>query len=840
MRKITLRSWVCCGFILLLGARLAPAQEYNELDELRASIVNSVMDTFEQGAGVLRSAKLPVKVKMSGELHAAVGFNTNDGAVFTRASADLNERNFRILSGAQLNNYQNTYDPAIYSRIKVVVDAAVQDAVGMHLNVTVDPWSYTGRTGTMDVTSAWGDTARVQHLFWGNNGYTINHSVNTLTYAGVLALPELKVKNSTVPAASMASTICNQWGQCDSFSTPDMKVKTTFQPVREFWVDIKPGDAGKIRIFPMAYQDQALTSDDPLRLSNNKTWWEASPWLNDWRGGQVNHLTALPEDFSKGYWDSGLAFATRDSDGTHLTALRGVALDAHPGEDTTIQATVASPKTLWQDYNEVTAVPGSLRVKQYLGDNAYIGGTGNMHLGFVDKRVDEQNYVASTDTAIVPVDGVKAQAQVSSSVSHNDWSNHTYRTKEEGQAYFASIEAISNAVDLLKKDYMSQRTMEGGSLYKGKLFFARMDRGFESTLSNYHKTRDDAFWSRHLTFYPSLYRKMPGAKATMSESDQEAFALGNGIDIGRDVAGARADTLLFDGKVEGMADFRHVTTNANNTIENVARTEWTWKTTDELTLEGLALWHGMPRTRMNEDPFVTNNDTGLPLVNNAIPGGDKRNLETGTLGARYQLTEWADVNGVWEYSNDLTLAEDNFPRGLFDGMSTQTYVQNGRLYRGPMPWLYDQGYLPQSPYDYHNIFKTGLHLRPANIWDLYFDYTRNPNGFAGNIDDNMDHFGFETSVVPTKSLGFFARYTLSRGYDLNRFNKDKVLDYRYYHNVFLESRYIAPKDNTFSLQFGVGPVYFVDTSTTNPLLGYYAAPVLSTQHMVRLTYEKRF
>ena len=104
----------------------------------------------------------------------------------------------------------------------------------------------------------------------------------------------------------------------------------------------------------------------------------------------------------------------------------------------------------------------------------------------------------------------------------------------------------------------------------------------------------------------------------------------------------------------------------------------------------------------------------------------------------------------------------------------------------------------------------------------------------------MDHFGFETSVVPTKSLGFFARYTLSRGYDLNRFNKDKVLDYRYYHNVFLESRYIAPKDNTFSLQFGVGPVYFVDTSTTNPLLGYYAAPVLSTQHMVRLTYEKRF
>ncbi len=840
MKKLILNLLICCGCVVFSGARTAAAQEYNELDELRTSIVNSVMDTFEQGAGLLRSPKGPVKFKISGELHSAIGYNTSDGFIFNRASADLNEKNFRILSDQQLNHLQNTYDPAIYSRIKLIVDASVKDAVSMHLNVTVDPWSYTGKTGTANVTSVWGDTAQVQHLFWGNNGYTINHAVNTLTYDGILKVPEIKVKDGVVPAATMPSTICNQWGQCDSFSTPDMKVKTTFQPIREFWVDIKPGDAGKIRIFPMAYENQALTTDDPLKLSNNKTWWEESPWLTDWRSGQVNHLTGLPVDFSKGYWDRSLAFATRDSDVTHLTALRGVALDLHPGEDTSVQATVASPKTLWQDYNEVTAVPGSLRVKQYLGNSAYIGGTGNMHLGFVDKRVDEQNYVVGVDTGLAPVDNVKALAQVSSSVSHNDWLDHTYRTKEDGQAYYASIEAISNAVDILKKDYMAQRAMEGGSLYKGKLFFARMDRGFASTLSNYHKTRNDAFWSRHLTFFPSLYRNLPGLKPTMSEADQEAFAVGNGIDVGRNVAGARADTLLLDGKVEGMTDYRHVTTNEDTTIENVARTEWTWKTTDQLTLEGLALWHGLPKTRLNEDPFVVSNDTGLPMVNNAIPGSDKRDLSTGTLGARYQLTDWADVNGVWEYSNDVTLAEDNFPRGVFDGVSTQTYVQNGRIYRAPLPWLYDQGFLPQAPYQHHNIFKTGLHLHPVDIWNLYVDYTRNPNGFAGNIDDNMDHVGFETSLVPTKSLGFFARYTLSRGYDLVRFNKDKVLDYRFYHNVFLESRYIAPKDNTFSLQYGVGPVYFVETSTTNPLLGYYAAPVLSTQHMIRLIYEKKF
>ena len=71
-------------------------------------------------------------------------------------------------------------------------------------------------------------------------------------------------------------------------------------------------------------------------------------------------------------------------------------------------------------------------------------------------------------------------------------------------------------------------------------------------------------------------------------------------------------------------------------------------------------------------------------------------------------------------------------------------------------------------------------MTPTDKWHVYLDYTRNPNEFSGNIDDNMNHYGIETSYLLTPKIGFFARYTLSQGYDVNRLVNDRVLDYRNY------------------------------------------------------------
>ncbi len=774
-------------------------------------------------------------VKFSGIAHTSFGIESDGTAVFRRANPDLNERNFRLQSNSQLNNQQNTFDPALYSRLKVVMDATVSSSVGMHVNLTNDPWSWAGKTKEVVVNQAPGvDSVRAQYFFAGNTGYTVNRVLYTLKTGDSIALPEIKVKNGKVPA----TTVTSNFG--GTYNIPEMEVDYTYWPLREAWVDWKLEENAKLRIFPMAYQDQALTSDDPLKLSNNKMWWEESPWLRDWRQGTFNSL-ATPVDYTKGQWDRTLSFGSRDSDGLRLTALRGVSLDVNPDGETTLQATVATPKTLWQDYNEITAVPASVRVKHFINDQLYVGSVAAAHQGFVDSKRDAENYVGSLDAGFVPLPGFEINGQYSFSRSRYDQTNRSYATKKQGQAYYLSLEASSDPSDVLKKDYFGLApAQQKDDFSKMKFYWAEMEPNFESTLSNYHETRDDSFWSRHLTFYPSTYGKLPGASPTASEDDMTPFAIGNGIDYGRAVIGWRGDTRLMQDRVHGLVDFRRVMNTSYKHLETVARTQWTYKATDRFTTKAIVLAHVLPKTTAGWDPFVVDGDTGEPLANTAVRGGMDPTLKTGSLGARYELNDWAAVNGVWEYTNDFTVAADNFPRGVLNSSSFTTYQQDGKMFRKSYPFLYKQDLFDQAPYSYHNIFKTGLELTPDEAWHVYLDYTRNPNRFAGNIDDNMNHYGIETAFVPNQKFGFFARYTYSMWNDFNLLDKQNEVDYRGYSNVFLEARLLPGHDSMLSLQYGVGPAYNVASSSSDPILAYYASPVLTTQHLFRIICEKKF
>lgn len=831
-------TWACI-------CSTAAAQDFGTFPTTdRTAAVNAALDSLESPSPRFSTPSSPQvspppssgnSFKISGEARTAVGVYSSGNAVFTRANADLDEKNWRILSSDALNNNINTYDPAIYSRLKLVMDASVASAVvSVHLNVSVDPWSYTGKSNTQLVNGQGSDSAKVQYLFWGNTGYTVNTIVNTLQNGDSFALPEIKAHGNTVPATGVTSNFGN------IFNIPSAKINYSFQPFREAWVDIKASDYGTIRIFPIAYEDQALTTDDPLKLSNNREWWEQSPWTNSWQQGTLNS-GASPVDFTKGQWDDTLSFFTKDSDGQRLTALRGVSLDMAPGDETSLKATIASPKTLWQDYGVFTALPASARLKQMIGELFYIGAVGDMHQGFANGQRDAENFTGGVDTGFMPFKALKVSAEYSASQSRYDTRSTQFASKTKGNAYFMSLESTSNPQDMLQKDYFGYLAQDpSDNFYKTRVYFARMDQGFESSLSNYHQTRDDSFWSDHLTFYPSNYRYLPGVAPGFSEYDLEPFAIGNGIDYGRTAFGWRGDTDLMGGKLHGLADIRHVTDNDGNNIETVSRTEWTLKATDKLTAKALLLWHDLPKTVQGVDPFVTDGVTGQNLVNTTVVGGEDPSLKTGSMGARYELTSWAALNGVWEYSNDETLGSNDFPRGDLNSSSFATYTQNGKTYRAVLPFLYDQSYFEQAPYPYHHVFKTGLELNPYEKWHVYLDYTRNPDKFAGNIDDNMGHYGVETSFVPSPKIGFFARYTFSQGYDINRLVNDQQLDFRGYNNFFFETRMVLPKDVTMSIQYGVGPAYNVQTSTTNPSLTYYSTAVLQTQHIVRIVFDKKF
>ncbi|MBF0122658.1 MAG: hypothetical protein HQL21_04520 [Candidatus Omnitrophica bacterium] len=786
--------------------------------------------------------------KVSGEVKMGVGVEDNNVFGMT-ADGNLNERNWRIIDDRGLNRTENTFDPGVYSRLKVVLDAVIEDSVRMHLNVTVDPWSYTGKSSMKTVMGTWGDSINIQYLTWGNNPYTIARTYNGMLKGDSTNIGEIKVKGRKVPALTVRGAWENQWGQYATWDIPEMKMDYTFNPLRELWFDFKTGDKGYIRVFPMAYDNQALTSDDPLHLSNNKSYWEESPWLQDWTRGNYNALATTPllvsqPSFTKGMWDRSFANYSRDSDGTWLTALRGVTLDMKTNEEGTLKAVVATPKTLWQDYGDVTAVPGSIRLKQFVADRLFVGLTGNMHIGIVDNhRIDAENYVKSADMGVVPLDGMEINAQVSSSDSVMDQTNSTYKSRKHGDAYFVSMELASEGEDVLNKDYFGLVAPKGAPMFaKTRFFFGKMEDTFESSLANYHATRDDMFWSRHLTFYPSPYRNMPGTAPTMSHYDMEPFALGNGLDYGRKVFGWRGDVSLFEDRLKGLGDTRYVMTDdkEGKKIEAVSRTQWEYMATDKLVTKMLLLHHGLPKTTAGKDPFIVSGNTAEPLDNTAVAGGDDPSLNTGTLGLRYQLTDRVAWNGVWERTNDFTEATDSFPNGIFNSGYNGTYAEDGRIYSASVPFLYSQGYFDQAPYAYHNIVKTGIEFKPSDQWDIYIDYTRNPNKFAGNIDDNSNHVGIESSYRLNEKWGFFTRYTYSRMYDLYTLVNDDVLDYHSYHNFYAEARYCHTKRSKLSLMYGVGPAYNIGVQGINPSLAYYSTPSVETQHIVRMIYQQKF
>lgn len=162
--------------------------------------------------------------------------------------------------------------------------------------------------------------------------------------------------------------------------------------MRELWFDYKQ-DSFKFRFFPLALSNQALTSDDPLMLSNHAVYWEESPWILQWAPG---HLNTAAGDFSRGRWSDSLAFNTRDSDLVRLTALRGFSFDYFPSEETSFKLTGASPKGLWQDYDSFDNVPAAMRFKQKIGERLQIGNTYTFRMGLNEDKGNKMDALNHT------------------------------------------------------------------------------------------------------------------------------------------------------------------------------------------------------------------------------------------------------------------------------------------------------------------------------------------------------------------------------------------------------------------------------------------------------------
>jgi hypothetical protein len=779
--------------------------------------------------------KIEHYVDVKGVTQVAVGVRSPDEAIWKEANGDLNERSYRILWS---DSRHNTYDPAIYDRLQVAVDTKNLKDIGLenistHANMVVDPWSFTGKSEKFTLAGAGGDRAEFELKYWSNTSRTVNEIVPTLWNGDSMALPEIQVTDGATVPTTVKTTFSN------IYDIPSVKIQRDFQPLREFWIESK-GDALHWRVFPFAYQDQAYASDDPLNISNRHTWWEESPWLAEWNPGNLN-IAAFPNDFTKGVWDDSLAFFTRDSDGLRLTQLRGVSF-AYTGIDGSLDGTLASPKNLWSDYTYFDTTAGALRGKLDLAYNLGVGATYTGHFGYFDHKLDGLDNVFSVDAKYEPAFGAKVLGQVAVNDASYDRTNDEYATKRRGNAYLVSLINRFPAEEIYTKDYGYIKKNPGEKAFlKTRFTLARMEDEFDPSLATYRQTRDDEFWSRHISFRKHPLYLYTGLTKPMKFDDIRPFAIGDGIDTNRDVVGIRLEgaLTLFEKELESLLDVRNVhNADSGSFMENVARIELEYPFTKKFKAKFLGIRQDMAETTANRDPFVFNPTLNSYLINNAIAGGQDPSLATVSLGGEYRLTEKFAVNGVWEHTNDMTASTDNYPRGLFNSSNFVTYTQDGKTYREPIPFLYSQQYFDLPPYAYFDIYKFGFSFAPVRELEFYLDFAYNQNKTAGQIDDNMNHYGLEVAYVPSEKLSFLFKYTVSRWLDMVELNASGHEITGWHNNFFIESRYHVDPTSEFVFEYGVGGITPLGTASYDPFGG--ALAVLDTQHLVRLYYRKSF
>ncbi len=830
---------------LLINSGDGQAKEYLNLSKkkLRKIKVTKALDSLENNGGFLDNhsyqanlgdkdsvSKKESNFKLTGGYQLSFGLERDD-AYYKRANFNLNELNWRILSGSALNNYENTYDPSIYNRLRFQVKDETKKGFGFYTDIDISPWSFIGKSDQITVDSnSSGDTATFQLKYWSNSGYTLNESVRTNITGDVFSLPELKVVNyRTLP-----HTVSSFW---DSYTIPETEIHQEFWPLRELSFFYKPTEDFHAEIFPVGLQDKAYTSDDPLGLSNHHIYWEESPWLDSWQEGNYNSSSG---DFFQGFWDDSLSFVTRDSTGERLTNLRGFSLSLN-SLDSDLDFTFASPKTLWQDYDDYDNLEGAVRAKHWLNDMFMVGGTYAFKLGYnSQKDRDAVNQVLGLDFKSFLFNNTRVAVGLAHSKDEKDIQT-SFVTDQQGNAL--RIEIINSSLDQFINKYYDQikpQKDDESLFYKSQISLTHMDQGFDPGLSNYSQTKNDMFWSRHIYFRPPLEYYYRGLyPASLSWDDIAPFRIGDGIDSGRDVARLRLEFYnLFDSKLDTLFDVRNVHHTSGKFIENVVRVESEYRATPKLTAKILGIHQKLPSTTGGLDPFLYDNENNTPYKNVAVEDGKDPSLKTVALGAEYKLFSWLIPNLVWEYTNDATLAYDNFPRGVYNSTYIGTFPEEGFTSRREVLQLYRGSFFSQPPYSYYDIFKAGVLFKPREDLNVYIDWTRNEFEWAQLIDDNSNHIGVELTYTPLEKLGFHFKYTYTRANDISELNDKSEVVKKNHHNFFSELRYRINQDSEFIAQYGVGGVIPVGIITTSPFGG--SLQTLDTQHIVRAYYRQKF
>ncbi|MFT5207902.1 MAG: hypothetical protein ACI9CF_001663 [Candidatus Omnitrophota bacterium] len=770
-------------------------------------------------------------VNVSGIYRMAAGVGRNRSFSVNDSNSDLQDRDFHYLFGERLNN---TYDPSIYSKYELNIDADLSPNVSFFTQLVADPWSYVGRTAGIQVcddNDNANDCLAFEQKYIGANNSTIGQIVRS-TNRNSIALPSTEINGGKTQAFSFTG-----FDTFPNHDVPEQDIDFEFRPLRKMWADFK-GDVWHARVFAAADHNQAMITDDPLGLSGYKDYWQHSAWVDEWQPTIVMEDATVGHAIVRGHYDDGDAFNAKDSSGNYLTLLRGMAFEADLGR-TYIGGMLASKWGPWDNYEDSNNMPGVLRMKHQLNPRLSLGALYGFRVGYIEKEPDSYNQVGSVDIKYqtTPTDYFYAQAAGSihelDRLSEFEVSGQPIRTDYEGRAY--------------RVGFNWNTSDKNFGMHQVQGDFAWMDRKFFSSLSKYDATRDDEAWGNQIT-----WAEFP--------NDVKPFKIGTGLDRGRYAMRLHVDTATPDKRFEHLFDMRHVRrTDSNSFVENVMRSEMTYQINPTWTAKSFYRWHQLPNTQSGIEPFLgsfspaASEDPDLVdstfLQNLAIEEGKDPSRHTLGFGLKYEPRYQWTFEGAWSRSNEI----QDFPRGLQDGTFLTTTVTDPddpqvNLDR-VQQFLYSQYIYGLPPYDYFHITKERVIYKPNDNMQFIFHAAQNSNRLWGPIDENFNHQGISWDWQINDRLGFFFDYTHSLLADIPRFiatanNPTPELNFNSHHNVYGRLKLQLNQNAFLNMEYGVFGNTLYGGSSAVPINAFavtnFSLPTIDTEHLLRVSLEGEF
>ena len=683
-------------------------------------------------------------VKISGEYRMGLGIYSGGEIEWKKADADSQEDNWRYLYGTQRFN---TFDPVIYNRLKLDIEAPLSENWNLGMKLVIDPWSFVGKTQKFRIYKADGsDYADIQLKYWSNLDTIIPQTVRTHkgNVINLSQISEIKVEDGKIVPTSITAAWSDelQQGWTDSFGTiSDYELSREFKPIRNLWAEYK-SDEWRIKVFPFGGQEEALSSDDPLGLSNHHIYWEPSPWLDYWQPG---------EDYTTTGWEGGewkKDWYAEDSERQWLRRLRGIsfAFGNEEYDDFTLETTIAAPLDVWDDYSELNALPMALRAKYRLSEEWQLGTTQTGRFGYDGGSKDAFAWAGGADVQYKPYqfEDTTIKAEIAHSRKEENILTSTHKEEKSDNAYKVEL---STKIPILLPDYYYEDIP-----LDIDLSYTHIGENFYAPLASYTYTRDDRAWGRYLSFFPR-------------SAQDEAVRLGDSVDVDREVYGVTLKSELFDERLKPLFNYRNAhRVSDGEFIEGIYRGELEYDILDNLRSKLVYIYSDKPDDSSGRDTSTDRAAGGL----------------------RYEWTDWLAAETIYTHTNEYP----SFPDDIYTTVNANP---------GPPYPYYDiyKGRLIYQPFSELTLTldHTTNEFKFANrIADDYYY-------------DELSYDGLEIKYQPTSKLTTRLIYRYSQVANLNQYVDNGNEEVEGHHNFYGELNYRLDPDAELTLQYGDLGIY---------------------------------